>query len=163
MHVFTSKAEHSFFIQQVQNQPSGYESLVSNDASLGQPTSLPTQPLEKPKQRKQTINQKKTKRGKGKHRKKNKYSNSALVNFSLLGSNSNGLKLKWIDCKIMLIFLTDPVVWSFRIQNSGNGEILICLDIKYFNLIPIVGKVVDFYPPLTPILILYLLLLVTMT
>ena len=92
MYVFPPKSKHAFVGQQFETNAATHEPLAVDGPPLGKSSPLQEQPVveQKLKQKKLKLEKQRTKRGKGRLKKgKNK-----LLSFSLLGSNSNGLKAK---------------------------------------------------------------------
>ena len=110
MHVFTPKAKYEFFIEQIRTNCTFNEPMADNDAPLVTAIPVPEQPMdasEHGQQKKQKLKTKKTKRGTGKV-KKGKNNPNNPINFSLLGSNSNGLKAKLDSLKNNINIFSRP-------------------------------------------------------
>ena len=106
MWVFTQKTKHVFFIHEAQTDD---ESLGANGRSMVSAVQVPAQPMAgsgQGGQKQQKLKQ--TRRGKCKKRNSGKSMKSKSVNFTILGSNANGIKAKVDSLKSIINTFDNP-------------------------------------------------------
>ena len=125
MHVLTHETEYAFFSKQVQAFPCSNAFLAIDDPSLVHTIPLQPKPMAakpQPKQKEPKLTTKQTKRGKG----KKKSGNNEPLSFSLLGSNSNGLKAKLDSLKNNVSIFKKPscvTIQETKFKQSRNIEL----------------------------------------
>ena len=126
MYVFSSETKHAFFIATTQSFSGPNEPMaVSYPTMVQPPLCVSTQPMAgpEPAETKPILRKTKTKRGKGK---KNKRRKNDVINFSLMGSNSNGLKAKLDSLKSNINIFGNPsciTIQETKLRKSGNIQI----------------------------------------